>query len=798
MKENKEIVYACRLLSYSDKEAVAALPRQLNLLKLLAASTAPGIALTYRLWTDLNESGVRMPCFDVICDVDGSVEIEELRRGFGNMLAATFRSAYELRGLNEQTIADSKTGAMRRGCVVVPAKKSEEGFDANIFVGSLDWSFFMDMLRSQPTSIVLDLTLQPIEKREGGKIIYQRPGKHANDFSVEGSKEAAEFFNSMTEQFAYEDIRLDLSITLRSNADIPDSVVDCIGGTMSGGLPYETYSINSRRKNKRGNPMSALHVIKLFHAPFGEVTRTVGRKQRTTALYLEDTSFENSDAYCMSLGPAVYRTILSDERIDVSIPERDRLRHMYVLGKSGGGKTNFMKNCVRQDVKYCDGSIIIIDAHGDLADDAIRNIPKGRWKDVILLDLTNKDYLPCINPLDIDRSDRALVARIKQETSDILSRMGNHEWTGFRWRDYHNHIVDTLLDPGYPYPASLIDIQKLFMDQEHRKKIISLLKNEALKQWWMMEVNNRSNDHTDTLQWVNCKYSPLADDHILRTVLGGDHSTVNIEDIICGNKILIVKIPAAVIGEATADLIGSLIILQLKNAIMRRKLLAADTREALPNHFIYVDEFQSLAGNFETFAQMLSEARKFGIGLMLANQNLDQLRQLDRYTSMVSRRMLDSILGNVGSIVAFGLGNVDAEMLAPKFDVPPAALMNIGRYEAVAKILVDGQETKAFTLMPSEAVASEDEIAARTILHNNKEIVLIPVDRTLHQIESRFKPKEAKEKKTPSADREIADMIAELPSTGTETGKKPQRSSFLDEWLAKRAAGQDKKAQDNG
>lgn len=211
-----------------------------------------------------------------------------------------------------------------------------------------------------------------------------------------------------------------------------------------------------------------------------------------------------------------------------------------------------------------------------------------------------------------------------------------HENTGPRFEEYVRLAPRTLLDPGYPEPASIVELPRLLTNKDYRRVVIKLLTDTELQERWKFENElQNSRDWAETVHYVTSKFDELVRDNTLRAVLGESPSTVDIEDVVNRNLILLVRIPQAVIGKESADFMGSLILMQMQAAIIRRRDNGNFDGSSL--HFVYVDEFQNFANtNFHT---VVAEARKFNIGFTIAHQNLEQLREFRTYTGSTEQRL---------------------------------------------------------------------------------------------------------------------------------------------------------------
>ena len=779
-----------RLRHYDTESAVDSLPRQLSLLQVLGAWDDK-LRLSYVLRTEPNNAGVMVPIFDVVASICGDENtVGTAKANLESLLGITFRHTYNVRDINDIKGANDANAAQdikganadkgdkdtkdantqgtkvtsaanaskdttaqdlkyRRdintrlenvfptgnSCYITPVSRLYGG---NQFVGMAAWSSIIDLLRSQTGLMKLELTAIPRGERpvNNGKPVAIR--RHRTDSVLEGSREAAHYFNSLLEHGGYEKLTFDYIVKISSDRKIHSIVPEYIGNLLSGDGQFEMLDGESASESdvRQLNPMSAVHLLKLFHTPFGAMTKTVGEGTLVTNIMLKDIPEASGKRESISLGKVSYKTMQGEAETEIRISAKDRLRHFYIIGGTGTGKTNLLKNMAEQDIRYSEGGVTIIDPHGDLADHSLACVPENRVDDVVFLDFSETEYLPVLNPFDIDKTDAVAVDRAMQEVLYLIKQGMDASWCGPRFDTMAKMAFLTFFDEGYPFSASLADVAKLFIDESFQNLVVPKLKNQSLKKQWIMEQGRkRSSDFEEVTIWAESKFSRFSNDHILRLVVGGGKSSVDVEKIINEGKILIVKIPKAVVGEYTADFIWSLLVLRLKNAMMRRKYNSSD--DAGKNHYIYIDEFQHFVGNFGSMQALLAEARKFGFGLVLANQNTAQLRQYDTYSGRVSNQMLEAILGNAGNVVAFKLGVSDAESMAPRFNVPPHMLMNIGRYEAVARILTDGFDTSAFSLRPDEAKIKRQSGVPAVIKARSKGTVLVDSEMTLKEINRR-------------------------------------------------------------
>ena len=335
---------------------------------------------------------------------------------------------------------------------------------------------------------------------------------------------------------------------------------------------------------------------------------------------------------------------------------------------------------------------------------------------------------------------------------------------------------------------SLVDAPSLLTDTAWQKRVRSgLVDKELTERWLFHDRVSTGRDYPDLLDWAVSKLDDLANDETLRSVLGGEHNTVNIDRVVRNNGVLVVSIPESVIGRDSAQFLGSLVLLQLKAALLRRK------GDDVPPFFVYVDEFQKFAS--VGFEELLAEARKFGVGLVMAHQNLEQLRAFSLMTGLSSDALVNSILGNVGTMVVFPIGAQDANLLAPQIEVSAKNIGRLGRYEAVVKMTLRGQSLAPFTLRTEYSNPGLDPRRLDEIREYLVEGDLIARQKDVQARIANRRRSLRSEKQPPAGpgrmDEAAGIAFGSKPRERTGAGIKPPdpkdgSPSVLDEWLLKR------------
>jgi hypothetical protein len=403
---------------------------------------------------------------------------------------------------------------------------------------------------------------------------------------------------------------------------------------------------------------------------------------------ISDLSFEG-----ILLGTV--RTEASSEANEVRLPPADRLRHLYVIGKTGTGKSSFLASLIIQDIVNNLG-VVVVDPHGDLCDDVVSALPERCLENVILVDpMLSASYPKCsLNVLDIGSSSKSdeELAQAKdywtgELTSMFLSLYGS-EVFGPRIQEYFQAACLTLMSSRVA--GTLVDVPRLFVDADFRNQVREATKGDLyVNEFWSGYDASGSRERDEILPYFTSKFSPLVRSHAIRNFVGQSVSALKIDEYISNRKACLIRLSKGRLGELQMRLIGMLLFSKLKSSVFMRQSEEVSSRKPV---MLYVDEFQNFM--FEGFQTLLSEARKYGLGLVLAHQYLAQLRQerFQLYGSGRDAGLLPAILGNVGSVAVFRVGSTDGAEMAPHLAEPVEAkdLVNIENYSFVARLLNDG------------------------------------------------------------------------------------------------------------
>ncbi|OGN33680.1 MAG: hypothetical protein A3I39_00020 [Candidatus Yanofskybacteria bacterium RIFCSPLOWO2_02_FULL_47_9b] len=365
----------------------------------------------------------------------------------------------------------------------------------------------------------------------------------------------------------------------------------------------------------------------------------------------------------------------------------DRRRHIYVVGSTGMGKSELLKTMAIQDIEEGRG-LAFLDPHGDTADALIDHIPPHRIKDVIYFDPNDLANPIAFNVLDkVDYEYRHLVA------SGLLS-VFKKLWGADAWSGRMEYILNNTILALLEYPdTTLLAINRLMASKEYRKKVVTTLKDPIVKAFWTDEFAKYADKFaTEATAAIQNKVGQFSSNNVIRNIVGQVHSKLDLRQIMDEGKILIVNLSKGAIGEDASRLIGALLITKIQLAAMSRVDIPESERR---DFYLYVDEFQNFAT--ESFANILSEARKYHLALVIAHQYIQQIEE----------EVADAVFGNVGSLITFRVGAEDAEFLEKWYapDFMATDIVNLGKRDMYIKLMVNGITSKGFSAQTIDSFA---------------------------------------------------------------------------------------------
>src|SRR3989339_317318 len=378
------------------------------------------------------------------------------------------------------------------------------------------------------------------------------------------------------------------------------------------------------------------------------------------------------------IGRTNYVASLEEKKFVFGFKRIDRRRHLYIIGKSGVGKSKLQELMIRQDIAYGHG-VCIIDPHGELIEDILNFVPEERIEDVCIIDPGDIDYPSSFNPLS--NIDPTFKHQLTQGLIEVLRKQFGANWTP-RLEHVFRFTVLALLD--YPY-ATMRGMISMLTDRNYRQKVVEYIEDDMVKRFWAIEFADWSEKFdTDAIIPLVNKLGQFLSDPMLRNIFGQKENKIDIEEIMQNQKILLINLSKGKLGEENSSFFGSMFITKIKQAGMARAALPEDERK---DYYLYVDEFHNLMT--ETFENILSEARKYGICLTVAHQYMGQLIP----------KVQQAVLGNTGTIIVFRVGGEDAVKLepemAPIFGVKD--MVNLGVQNFYIKETIDGEAYDPFS-----------------------------------------------------------------------------------------------------
>ncbi|MDP3993872.1 MAG: type IV secretion system DNA-binding domain-containing protein [bacterium] len=392
------------------------------------------------------------------------------------------------------------------------------------------------------------------------------------------------------------------------------------------------------------------------------------------------------------------RTNFRNREVAFGIKQDDRRRHVYIIGKTGMGKTTMIENMIVQDIMAGNG-VAFVDPHGESVEKILNYIPTSRINDVVYFNPADVDYPIAFNPLEsVDPKYKHLVA---SGLMGVFTKIWANVWSARMEYILNNTILALLDTPG----NTMLGIARMLVDKKFRKKIVDNIRDPVVKSFWVDEFANYNDKfRNEAIAPIQNKVGQFLSSAIIRNIVGQTKSTIDLRDIMDNKKILLLNLSKGRIGEDNSALLGAMFITKLQLAAMSRVDVPEEERG---DFYLYVDEFQNFAT--ESFATILSEARKYRLNLIIAHQYIGQL-----ITENNNTKIKDAVFGNVGTIIMFRIGATDAENLETEFDPVflPNDMVNLTKYHIYLKLMINGTASRPFsavTLPPLADKTGNDE-----------------------------------------------------------------------------------------
>jgi len=442
-------------------------------------------------------------------------------------------------------------------------------------------------------------------------------------------------------------------------------------------------------------------ISSLFHFPHIKYNQTPEIKWQNFKIVKAPTNIPKE---WVLLGHNVHR----GTKKEIRIKTEDRFRHFYVIWQTGTGKSSIMQVMARQDFQNGEW-LAIMDPHGDLVKDLLPFIPRERADDVIVFDPSDSARPIGINLLEAEPEERDMVA---QDANNMMIKLFWNEIFGPRLQDYFLNGCLTLME--YPQGGALTDIIRLFTDDDFQKDHVRNVKNPIVKAWWEKTFANMGQrEKQEIIPYFAAKFSGFITNETMRNIIGQTQSSFNIAQCMQEGKIILLNLSKGLIGDLNSKLLGMIIVSKIQTAAMQRQRM---TKEERKDFNLYIDEFQNYVT--PSIESILSEARKYRLGLVLAHQYLGQLEQSDALTKS-SLDLKKAIFWNVGSVMSYKIGPEDGEFMA-KYYQPSFSdndLINMDKFKWVMKLAVDNQPTTPFSIIPTNPyLESGDPHVAKALI----------------------------------------------------------------------------------
>ncbi len=546
-----------------------------------------------------------------------------------------------------------------------------------------------------------------------------------------------------------------------------------------------SYILRLFPQNEKENILNSVELATIFHFPD---QRSIPTSQLEKQDSKQVDGPRNVPEKGLLLGYNVFRGVKKPIRLDVG----DRQRHMYAVGQTGTGKSTFLENLALQDMLNGNG-FAFVDPHGDTAERLMSMVPRERTEDIIYFSPAEMDYPMGLNLFEFENPDQKDF--LIQEALNMLYKLYDPQHQGIMGPRYEHLFRSAALTiMADPEGGTFIDIPKLFRDPQYVKQKLQHVTDPSVIEFWQKEMpqSQRSNEFGEVVSWFVSKFGAFLSNTMMRNIIGQTQSSFNLRDIMDNGKILLVNLSKGRTGQLNTQLLGMIFVMKFQAAAMSRADVPEDERK---DFALYVDEFQNFST--DSFATIMSEARKYHLNLIVANQ----------FTTQLSEEIRDAVFGNVGTTVAFRVGDRDAEGLhkyfRPSFE--ETDLIRLPNHNTIVRTMINGVPTQPFSMATLPPLGKPNSQLATAL----KQLSAAKFGRPKASVEADiFKRMETKPLPPSPAQAGLPPSFGGTPSPwGAPAGQarrpaagiaspngaaappgKPSSASFLDEWLSKRKA----------
>ena len=433
--------------------------------------------------------------------------------------------------------------------------------------------------------------------------------------------------------------------------------------------------------------MSSEELATMFHFPNKSIT-TPNIFWLTAKRAPAPAQIPNQGLY---LGKSTFRGLSKP----VYMSEDDRRRHMYIIGKTGTGKSEFLKDMIMQDIRAGKG-LALIDPHGDLVEDVLPMIPPQRAEDVILFDPSDTTRPMAMNMLEAQTEEQKHF--VVSSIIGLMYKLFDPHQTGIIGPRFEHAVRNAMLTVMSEPGNTFIEVVRILTDAAFVQELLPKVQDPIVRRYWTDQIAQTSDFHkSEVLDYITSKFGRFVTNKMIRNIIGQSISAFNFRKVMDEGKILLVNLSKGRIGEENSSFLGLILVPKILVAAMSRQDMPKDQRR---DFFLYVDEFQ----NFATpdFAQILSEARKYKLNLIVANQFIGQMEE----------EVKNAIFGNVGTLVSFRVGVTDANYLQHEFQpiFAEADLINVERFNCYIKTLVNTEPVPPFSMDLTRDLAEEKKL----------------------------------------------------------------------------------------
>ena len=417
------------------------------------------------------------------------------------------------------------------------------------------------------------------------------------------------------------------------------------------------------------------------------------------------------------LGKSKYRGVVKPIYISLD----DRRRHMYVIGKTGTGKSEFLKAMIMQDIKNGEG-LAVIDPHGDLIDDVLKLMPANRSEDVILFDPSDTQRPMGFNMLDAKTEEQKHY--VVSSIIGLMYKLFDPHQTGIIGPRFEHAIRNAMLTVMYEPGSTFVEVVRALTDATYVQELLPKVQDPIIRRYWTDQIAQTSDFHkSEVLDYIVSKFGRFVTNKMIRNIIGQSQSAFDFRRVMDEQQILLINLSTGKIGEENSNFLGLILVPKILVAAMSRQDIPIDQRR---DFFLYVDEFQ----NFATpdFAQILSEARKYRLNLIVANQFIGQMEE----------EVKNAIFGNVGSVLSFRVGVTDANYLQHEFQPTfnEADLINVERFNTYVKTIVGGEPVTPFSMDLTRDMSAEKKLANPRVSELIRELSRLKYGRDMAVVEA--------------------------------------------------------------